>query len=234
MVRKTFVMAAATALLLAPQVHAASVSYILDQSNTTPPFSDGDSYLSVTIDDLGGIGPNGGDAIITFTVTPVLGAFAVGSNFGIQTFAFNIADGTVLSDSSTAPFEWILPDSNWSGEVAPPDNTIDGFGTFDVSVSDGGQSRQDPLVFSIDVSGDSISSYAIASSGNAGEGNAWFAAHVAGFTTGVNDADGNEITSAFFGGGDGVIPPAEVPEPISGALVGTALLGLVAIRRKMV
>ena len=93
--------------LLSGKVYANSVSYVLDQSNTTPPFSDGTNYLRVTIDDEGGIGTSGGDSIITFTVATVAGAFNPGANFGIQTFGFNGSDATSLVDSPDA--SWGLP-----------------------------------------------------------------------------------------------------------------------------
>jgi hypothetical protein len=229
MVHKSFAIAAAAVMLAVPQVHAASVSYFLDQSNTTPPFSDGNNYLTVKIDDEGGNGTNGGDSLITFTVTPIASQFTAGPNFGIQGFQFNITGNPYPNPLPDSPDPaWLLP-ANWDAKVAPPPNVADGFGAFDVDVSNTGSDRKDPLVFSIDVGGDDINSYFAPSTGTAGEGNAWFTAHVAGFTT-----SDPLVTSAWFGGGNGAgTPPLAVPEPISVALVGSALLGLVAIRRQM-
>ena len=101
------------------------------------------------------------------------------------------------------------------------------------------------LVFSITgISGDTIADYAMAN-----DKGRWFAAHVTDFNSGISgwrdDGEGNEcnegdpgcfyveLTSAYFSGGDGLTPPTSIiPEPLSAALVGTALLGLVALRRK--
>ncbi len=208
--------------LLSGTVYANSVSYFLDQSNEAA-LPDGTNYLTVTIDDMGGTGASGDD-IITFTVATVGGAFNPGTNFGIQTFGFNIADSTSLPDSPNA--SWGLP-SGWSANVAPPPNQLDGFGRFDVEVTDGGSSRQDPLVFTIDVAGDSIASY-VDLSGNPGnsqnppaQGNQFFAAHVAGFTV-----DGSSVTSAWFGG------QTLVPIPAAVWLFGSGMLGLAAVARR--
>src|SRR5437868_2782766 len=64
--------------------YAASVSYILDQSNALP---DGNDYLRVTIED----GLNGA---IDFTVE-VLSALSnlASGNFGMQSFGFNVDQG---------------------------------------------------------------------------------------------------------------------------------------------
>ena len=110
--------------------------------------------------------------------------------------------------------------------MAQPLNRLDGFGRFDVEVTDGGSARQDPLVFTIDVAGDSIASYVALSAnpGNSqnppGEGNQLFAAHVADFTV-----DGSSVTSAWFGG------QTPVPFPAAFWLFGSGVLGLAAVAR---
>lgn len=201
---------------------AASVSYFLDQSNTTPPFPDNSNYLTVTIDDNGGTGANGGDSIITFTVATVAGAFnPTAGSFGLQDFGFMDIGGFVTADSPSA--QWILP-TGWSSNTPPPPNTEDGFGRFDLSVSTSGSTnRMDPLVFSIDVAGDSIANYVALSTNTAGEGNVFFATHVAGFTTTEPG-----VTSAYFGGS------TPVPVPAAVWLLGSGLLGLVGVARRKV
>jgi len=195
---------------MAGTANAASVSYFLDQSNTTSgPLVDGIDYLQVTIDDQGGPG------LFNFTVKtlPALNGIAV-SNFGIQTFALNTTMSLTDSDIVNLP-------SGWSGNVAPPPNTIDGFGTFDIAVDNGGANRLTTLTFSINVpSTTSLSDFVQLSGGNAGQGNVDFAAHVAGF----DDGAGN--TSAFFGGS------TPVPLPAAAWLFGSGLLGLGALARR--
>jgi hypothetical protein len=205
----------------ASAAHAASVSYYLDQTNTHPELSDGVNYLVVTLDDNTPSSIGGNDNLITFTVSTVPGAFTEGDNFGIQSFGFNNPTGPALSASN------ILAPTGWSID-APPPSQLDGFGAFDWVISDGGSSRQDPLVFSIDLHGDSFDDYFGFSSGTAGQGNAWFAAHVAGFVI-----DDSEVSSAWFGGGDGGgSPPNVVPVPAAVWLLGSGLLGLIGLARR--
>lgn len=189
----------------------ASVSYFLDQSNDLP---DGTNYLQVTISD--GIG-----GLIDFSVETLAPLNSIaGPNFGIQTFGFNT---TLASPSDSALVN--LP-SGWSGNVAPPPNTGDGFGQFEFEVSDGGSNRQTTLTFSVDVAGDTINDYYELSSGTAGEGNVQYAAHVGDFTT--QDCTSGSCTSAWFGGA------APVPEADTYAmlLAGLGLVGFAA-RRKL-
>lgn len=209
----------AAGLCGATAAHAASISYFLDQTNTTPPLSDDVNYLSVTLDDNTASPTSGFDNLITFTVATVPGAFTEGDNFGIQSFGFNSLLSLTIDDFD-------LPDG-WGLTF---DANQDGFGNFDYVVSDGGADRQDPLVFSIDFDGDVFADYTGPSSGTAGEGNAWFAAHVTDFVI-----EGSEVSSAWFGGGDGGVPPdVVVPVPAAVWLFGSGLLGLIGIaRRKM-
>lgn len=215
----------AAGLCGATAAHAASVSYYLDQTNT-PPLSDNVNYLMVTLDDNTLSSTPGNDNLITFTVSTVPGAFTEGGNFGIQSFGFNNPGNVMLTSSN-----FLLP-TGWGVNFPPPDNTLDGFGKFDIAITSTGSNRLDPLEFSIDVNGDNyLTSYFGPSSGNAGgEGNAWFAAHVTDFVIGAT-----MVSSAWFGGGEGGgSPPNVVPVPAAVWLFGSGLLGLIGLaRRKM-
>jgi hypothetical protein len=142
-------------------------SWYLTQSNT---FANGVNYgvVDIVADSTAGT--------VTFTVTafdvqPLYGPL---DNFGIQAFGFN---------SALDPSSWgvDLPDgwSQGSGEM-------DGFGFFVVSEDGVGWNRQNPLVFTLtldDASQATVGNFVLMSTGTAGEGNAFFAAHVAGFGT---------------------------------------------------
>lgn len=196
-------------IILAPfqALHAASVSYFLDQSNV---LADGPDYLKVTVSD-------GVSGLIDFKVETLapLNSIADPNNFGIQRFSFN----TTLANPPDASLV-NLP-TGWTGNSAPPSNQADGFGAFDLDVSNGGSNRLSVLTFSINVAGDSLSNYTFdVSGGNAAQGNVLFSAHVAGF----NDGYGN--TSAFFGGS------TPVPVPAAVWLFGSGLLGFAGIARR--
>lgn len=199
------------ALLVAGAANAASISYYLNQTNTTF-LPDGTNYLTITFADSTAAP---GDIDVTVTLLSPLTGIA-GANFGIQTFSFSSTN--TLSAANIIG----LPSSSWAADFAPPPQVADGFGQFGVEVADTGMDRQDPtLSFSISIAGDSIDDYAVLSGGNAGEGNTYFAAHVAGFLD--QDPDPEEVlTSAWFGGS------TIVPEPSTVLLVvaGLALLGL--------
>lgn len=198
---------------LAGGAHAQSVSYYMNQSNA---LADGVNYLQVTIDDEGTAG------FINFTVDglPALSNLA-GSNFGIQEFAFNVVSGGVLPpDSAAQPNAWTLP-TGWSSNTAPPPNQEDGFGRFDVGVSNGGSNRQPTLQFSF-LSNEGLASFIDLSSNNAAQGNAYFAAHVAGFD------NGSGVTSAYFG--STTLTAVPLPAPL--VLLASALVPLLRLRRR--
>jgi hypothetical protein len=261
MVFKSLVGATIAVALSALPVHAATMSYYLDQTNVdgfSGGLPDGVNYLNVTIDDEGGDGTIGGDALINVTVSIIGGAFTYNDGtHGIMDFAFNITNdpSTLTTDNIiNLPSMWEAMHFNNTTDIKA--SNADGFGKFDVRLTDGGQNRVDPLTFSIDIAGDSINSYFDQAATTVGQSqeNAWFAAHVAGIMTGAYAINGDsgaaecdpdtyadmgagpclQLPSAWFGGGVGDLPPASVvPEPLSAALVGTAVLGLVAIRRKI-
>lgn len=195
----------AMAALGASPVHAASVSYYLDQSNALP---DGVNYLQVTIAD-------GLDGAIDFLVEigSALDDIA-GDNFGIQKFGFNVADAFSVSAANISglPTGWSL--ANGQGQLS-------GFGRYDIVLQGTGNSRQSPLAFSIvGIDGDTVLDYALLAGPNASQGPSLFAAHVAGFGYGDDDA----ISSGFFGG------VTAVPAPPAAWLLLTGVVGLVARR----
>ncbi|MBP1151977.1 MULTISPECIES: VPLPA-CTERM sorting domain-containing protein [Methylocaldum] len=213
------------ALAVTGQSQAAS--YFLDQTNIDQaPFTDGTNYLTVNV------GTSGND--VTFDVDALNDpgqpfADKELSNFGIQSFGFNLANGTSLeSDNITG-----LP-AGWNVDF---NRTLNGFGRFDVVVSGTGSNRQEPLSFSItDINGDTPDSYHAPSTGTADQGNAWYAAHVTDFSgpePAMNGNQNGEITSGYFGGGDGPgVAPAPVPVPGAVWLFGSAIAGLGLISRR--
>lgn len=186
--------------------HALSVSYFLDQSNiNASPYLDGQNFLLVTISD----NVNGNIDFVVQTLAPLNGN--MGSNFGIESFGFNTTQNVSLANI-VAPAGWTLQTTK----------NQDGFGKFTDVANTTGQSRADPLMFSITgISGDTPMDYVNLSSGNAGEGNVFFAAHVAGLST--------QVQSGYFGGS------APVPEADTYALLlaGLGLVGFAA-RRKLI
>ena len=143
---------------------AAGLNFVLDQSNNLP---DGENYLEVGISD-------GDSGAVNFTVTPLeLLTDNARRRFGIQLFAFNVADGVHADASNVAG----LPD----GWKAFNNKRADGFGRYDIVVMGTGRNRQSELSFSlIDVDGDTPGDYALESGGRAHQGNEFFAARVKG------------------------------------------------------
>ena len=188
---------------------AASVSYYLDQSNENTFLPDGTNYLKVTISDVGD-----DIAFLVETLPPLSGN--AGTNYGIQGFGFNTSQ-TLTSSNFLG-----LPSSGWNVNLGM---NLDGFGNFNFVEKGTGDTRVDPLPFSITgIIGDSPTDYVQTSTGTAGQGNVFFAAHVAGF----NDVDPGTgvITSAYFGGS------TAVPLPAAAWLFGSGLLGLGALVRR--
>lgn len=205
MVRATRLPAILLSCLLGPAAAgAASLSYYLNQSNTEGSWPDGVNYLQVTISDSVS---NPGDIEILVTPLATL-TVSAGSNFGIQAFGFN-STRTLTGANIVDPIGW----STGSGN-------LDGFGAYQVREDGTGSNRQNPLFIRITgISGDVLADYAVAGAGG-GQGQYFFAAHVAGMTA-VNGQ-----TSSYFGGN------AVVPVPAAAWLFGGALAGLASLRRR--
>jgi hypothetical protein len=178
---------------------AAVVNYVLNQTNEHPTLVDNIPYAQVAIDD------NTANTL-TFTVTVLspLTSLPGANNFGIQAFGFNVSGTNPLSDATGTNAQWTLPPL-WQADVSPPPNQMDGFGRFENVVSTTGTGRLSPLSFQLKNTGLTLSRFAEVSTGVAGEGNVYFAAHVAGFTA------PNGITGAYFGGSDVAAVPIVGP-----------------------
>ena len=201
---------------VAQPVSAAMVQYVLDQSNAETVLPDGVPRVSVTIND-----PTNNSGNIVFTVATLPGAFDEGSNFGLQSFGFNLSTGANALSASN----FILP-TGWSVRAS---RGQDGFGRFDWVLTRNSGSRLDPLTFQIKNVADTVSSYFDLSTGSASQGHVAFAAHVAGFHSGNDDDEEDhhsEITSAYIGGG------TPVPVPAAAWLLGSGLLGLLGFARR--
>ena len=200
---KMILLAALVAGGMASEADAASVSYLLDQSNVLP---NGVDYLQVTIDDQGAPGN------INFTVTP-LSSLQAGSHFGIQKFAFN---GAGLSRANI-----LFTGASSSGWSVSKNKNVSEFGSFGTLLAGKGQHRADPLTFSITgIAGDSIDSYTVLSTGG---NSVLLSAHVAGL--------GNRhLRSGYFGGSTNMVTPSSVvPLPAAASLFGTGLIGLLGV-----
>jgi hypothetical protein len=195
---------------------AVTVGYIMGQSNA---LADDVDYLSVVIND-----DTDGQLDFWVETLPALSDIA-GDNYGIQSFAFNFSDfmhpdgeGDDIDDLLAGSF--ILPDG-WRVQY---NKGMSEAGQFDVRIIGSGDTRQDPLHFSvIGLSLDDIFTD--------------FAAHVAGFDLGLGDCNhdvygddgcGDGINSAFFYGNREFV----VPVPAAVWLFGSGLLGLMGVARR--
>ncbi len=194
---------------------ANTATYYLNQSNIDSVLPDGTGYLKVTI-------TSSVAGVANFVVAPLY-AFTQGSNFGLQTFGFNYGGSSPITAGNFSGLA-----AGWSVDLPPPSNQ-DGFGKFDFIVQKG-SNRLSPLSFAVTGLGgampaDTLSYFAKLSSGNAGQGNQYFAAHLAGFTT--NDAN---VTSGYFAGS--AVTPVPEPETYATLLAGLCLLGFTALSRR--
>lgn len=203
--RRACILAVLAALAPVAAASASTVTYFLNQSNTTPPFPDGTDYLRLTITDgadaagvsLGSYTTTAADVVFRVDVLPSLSVYQA-SGFGLDQFAFNSALPTNPTSSN-----FVLP-SGWS--LAGPGNA-DGFGMFELRPdTNGAGNRLASLVFGIkNFSGDNALSYFDLSGGNAGQGNYAYAAHVAGLA-----APGG-VSSAWFAGPTAIPLPGTLP-----------------------
>lgn len=210
---------AALALVVAPLAGALAdtATYYLDQSNVESVLPDGTNYLKLIIDSTVAGTAN-------FDVTPVY-VFTQGANFGLQAFGFNYSGSNSIT---TGNFQGLA--AGWTVDLPPPSG-MDGFGKFDFIVQNTGSDRLSPLSFTITglggaTSADTLGYFAKLSSNTAGQGNQYFAAHLAGFTT----SDVN-VTGGYFAGS--TLAPVPEPETYAMMLAGLTLVGGIAGRRKM-
>ena len=121
-------LSALLSLVMLGPVQAATVDYVLDQSNT---LADGTDYLAVSISDV-----TADQLDFRVATLPVLADMA-GGNYGIQSFGFNF--------SSLSTVEFLLPEG-WRLQY---NKNMSEAGKFDVRIMGTGKSRLDPLEFSL-------------------------------------------------------------------------------------
>lgn len=192
-------------LAAAGNVSAASLTYVLDQSDVLP---DDTGYLQVTISD-------GLDGAIDFNVRILdpLGDVA-GDRFGIQKFSFNLAPGATAGPADVSG----LPD----GWRSMNGGSLGGFGRFDVALKGNGSHRVDELTFSITgIDADVLTDYVSLSANRLGGERAWFAAR----------AYGVDVASSGRQASFGSAATSVVPVPATIWLLGSALGVLVPFRR---
>jgi hypothetical protein len=198
-VSKVLIFCAVMAALGLGRPRAQADTWQLTQSNVALGVS-GD-FVSVTISVTGDTA--------TFTVIANTSLLNAGSNFGIDRFGFN----TAICDIT--PVEISLQ-SGWSVRTNRNESSC---GTFDFEYKGAGNSRAQPLVFS-------ITDPDIASASQFYEANASgysFVAEVAGFSP------LNGQTSAFFA--DNPDHPVKVSEPSGIFLLSSGLAGLAVFKK---
>ncbi len=190
-----------------------SASFKFDVSNTYNLAGVEYGSVSIEADDTTGV--------VTFTVDAynVQPTYGTLSNFGIQAFAFNTVSDSVIDaiDSVSNPSGWKFDDS--------PNNSFSMFGKFDAADKGKGNSRMDPLVFSLTLSDTSLAvadNFASTSSEDY-----LFAAHIAGYENGPG---------SHWVGVDSVTNPdpgsSPIPAPGAIALCAFGLSFVGFLRRK--
>ncbi|MBN2561998.1 MAG: hypothetical protein JXQ75_13820, partial [Phycisphaerae bacterium] len=194
-----------------------SGEWLLDQSNT---FADGVDYGTVSIT------ANDATGLVEFWVdASVVGDYGtLGNNFGIQSFGFN------FQGISSTPDQWNsdLP-AKW--DQADGGGNMDGFGGFMVTEDGKGNSRRDPLHFTLtlpDAGEAVVSNFTVLSTDAYGQGPVFFAAHVAGFGDDGTGTGGYE--SHYIGGSTPA--PAPVPAPDATLLGLMGLCHIVWMKRR--
>jgi hypothetical protein len=194
-------------LASASNAPAASISYVLDQSDS---MADGIGYLQVTISD----GLSGAIDFVVQVLDPL--REIAGDRFGIRKFSFNIAQGVKAGpvDVTGLPDKW----------RARKGGNLAGFGQFDVTLKGNGANRVDRLTFSITgVDSDVPMDYVSLSTGHVAGDHAFFVARVSGMDV------AKPGRQASFG--SGTAAATVVPVPAAVWLFGSALGLLVPFRR---
>ena len=194
-------------LTAASNVHAGSISYILDQSTSMP----GDTgYLQVTISD----GLSGAIDFRVQVLQPLIDV--AGNRFGIQKFSFNLAPGASAEAANVTG----LPEK-WKARNG---GRLDGFGLFDISLKGNGGNRVDKLTFSITgVDSDLLLDYVALSTGHVADEHALFAASVHGLDVATFRSQAKFGTNAQAA--------AVVPAPAAVWLLASGLGLLAGFRR---
>lgn len=205
-------------LLAAPGLPAAhagfqTATFTLDLSNV---FGSG-NYGTVKID------ANTTTGTVTFTVdSPASDYTSVNPKaFGIDKFALNFNPSLNITAAQVS-----VNASGWSAKIDPP-NSVSEFGKFDLEVAgSGAKDRVDPLIVTISGLGANaiLSNFEFLSTN--GHPDAYFAAHVAGFSLGNESSHYIAVTDLT------PVSPTPAPSGIALALLGIGGLGLHRWRRR--
>lgn len=200
-------------------------SYTLNQSNVLP---DGPNYGTVQLQAYDGIGPGGGGLSagqVVFTVTINPAAYgSIGTNFGMDKFAFN--SDLTLQSSNSSHSNYLSGPAGWSASFG--NQNISGFGKFDVELDGGGNHRLIQAVFTVSNLGTNATPghFLFGSTKQNGktpeQGSVYFAAHVADF----NDGKSHFIGSGEGNGGGGGGGTLQTPEPATMALTLIGFAGV--------